>query len=131
MDIRFRGPPGLSADNWAELVKHTLEGLARGYWHRYTELRGKGLLSELPDSGVVWRDDPGYGSGVERFASPEQSASEGWVDCDRAVLWALLDLWYRGQQATIRTAYSERHGDMHVLIRLPDNSLFDPAELFR
>lgn len=130
MDIRFRAPPGTTPDQWGELVKHALEGFARGSWSRYVELRRSGRLSPLVRSDVEFKQDPGYGSGVERFASPEQSDREGWVDCDRAVLWYLLDLWYAGEPATVRTLYSPDHEDMHVVVRRADHSLVDPAEFF-
>lgn len=128
MDLRLAVPHEATATEAAALLKAILEGIARGYLPRYRRLRESGWLPPLYSSGVAPAIDPDYAGGVERLRLPEQAYRDGWVDCDRAILWRLCDLWLAGEPARVRALAGDAHGDMHVLIRRASGALEDPME---
>lgn len=88
------------------------------------------LIYPLPpiySSGVVFRYEPGHGSGEEDFALPWTAYARGWVDCDDAAIWRAGELIASGVPATIRADYDE--AELHVYVRISPTRLEDPARI--
>lgn len=105
------GPEAFKGGEAPFLVKCALEGFARGClpsWPRWN-------LPPLYKSGVRYRADPAYGTGVERWQTPLDTYRAGFGDCDKLVWWRLCELWFIGKPASCRAVWSGHR--MHVLIR--------------
>ncbi len=122
MELALRISPDTPPGEFACLVKHALEGFARGYVPTFRRLG----LPPLYQSGIVFRRDPQQGSGVERFAVPADSLQSGWVDCDRAVWYRLCELYAAGQNPTCRAEWVGPA--LHVLVRHANGKTEDPMQ---
>lgn len=93
--------------------KCLLDGMTRGYAPRFARLN----LPLLYHSRVLPRQDPEYGSGIEKITMPETSAKLGWVDCDRATFWRLCEQLVAQMPVESRVTWDGC--DMHALVAYP------------
>lgn len=119
MDIRIPLPDWATGFT-ANAAAKVLDAMATAYLPYYA-------LHPLPPlrrSGVVFRPEPGHGSGVDEFANPWLVYKRGWGDCDDLVCWRLVELRYRGHDVSATRA--EWVGDgVHALVRLANGDTED------
>lgn len=107
----------------AQLVKGVIEGAAYGCVDAFRQWR----LPPLFSSGVVFRYEPGHGTGWEMFDLPPIVYARRWGDCDDLVIWRICELAAGGERATCRTVFVGEQ--LHVLVRRTNGQLEDPAVL--
>lgn len=116
-------PTGFTA--W--FTAHIINGIARGLLPWY-ELHP---LPPLYRSGVVFAQEPNHGHGWEDFSNPWQAYARGWVDCDDATIWRLVELLYQGEDVTAEggdhTRADWKGSEIHVQLRRADGDLEDPV----
>lgn len=118
-------PPGFTANFTAEI----LTAAARGFlpWYHLHP------LPPLYSSGVVFALEPNHGQGWEDYANPWLACARGWVDCDDAVIWRLMELMASGEHVSAKgyegpTTRADWQGsEIHVQIRRASGSLEDPV----
>jgi hypothetical protein len=111
-------PPGFTAHAVHQLINAAAD--AMGPWYTVDP------LPPIYRAGVVYRPEPNHGSGYEDFADPWTAYRRGWVDCDDATLWRVLELRARGESAAATRA--EWTGpDVHALVRRGNGKLEDPS----
>lgn len=111
-------PAGFTAHASALLINAAAEAYAPWYCVH--------PLPPLYKSGVVYRPEPGHGSGFDDFADPWTAYTRGWVDCDDAAIWRIVELRVRGERAAATRA--EWLGpDVHALVRRGNGNLEDPS----
>lgn len=118
-------PPGFTANFTAEI----LTAAARGFlpWYHLNP------LPPLYESGVVFALEPNHGAGWEDYSNPWMAYARGWVDCDDATIWRLVELMAAGEHAeargheTPRTRADWVGPEIHVQVRRKNGELEDPV----
>lgn len=96
----------------AELFKGVLEGAAYGAAPSFKRRQ----LPRLRDSGIVFAEDPNYGSGVERFHLPWEVYEKGEGDCNDVILYGMCELIaYDRARPVVRCTWLD--GNFHVQLR--------------
>lgn len=108
------------------LIKHILRGVALGCRPLFV---GPNALPPLYESGFVFKEDPNYGSGIERFRLPVEVAAAGFGDCDGLSVYELSRLLATGEDPDADISIGDYMGDggMHAQIRRGDGSIEDPS----
>lgn len=135
LHIHTRFPSGLAPGYLAWFVKCSLEGFALGC-HPAMQVWD---LPPLYKSGVRYQLEPDHGSGDDQFDLPPEVYARRWGDCDDLVIWRLAELWkpYDAQKlpgliasmAVPHCVADWQFGELHVLVRMPNNKTEDPSEL--
>lgn len=115
----------------ADLVRWILQGAAYGSAPSFKRRR----LPRLADSGIVFAEDPMYGSGTERFHLPWEVYEKGEGDCNDLLVYRMAEMIaYDNMRPTVRCIWLG--DDLHVQIRpspkskkLEDPSIFCGAKV--
>ena len=122
MRITFTIPEDLPPGEIAWLVKHLIEGAARGWAAPFRRLG----LPPLYDSGIRFAYEPNHGTGIEEFADPFLLLARKEGDCDDLCIYRLAEIQAAGRSASCRAVWDGTQ--LHVQVRHPDGSLEDPAK---
>ena len=106
------------------LVRHILQGAADGCRPLFV---GPGALPPLYGSGIVYQEDPAYGSGIERFHLPFEVAAKGVGDCNDLVLYEVARRRAKRGNDSVTIADYIGNGSMHAQIRRGDGTVEDPS----
>lgn len=133
MRIVFDVPDALPPGEKSNIVKHLIEGAARGWVAPFRRIG----LPRLYDSGIKFQFEPGHGSGNEDFASPLVAYLRKWADCDDMGIYRLCEIMAYdlpfdvlqerkpGQEPTCNVTWVGNA--IHVRIRHPNGKVEDPA----
>lgn len=104
--------PGEDDETEAELVRGILEGAIYGAAPSFFR-RG---LPRLAQSGIVFAEDPEYGSGIERFRLPWEVLESGAGDCNDLIVYRGCELIaYDKCKPKVRALWLG--DDLHVQLR--------------
>lgn len=96
----------------AELVRGILEGAIYGAAPSFRRMQ----LPRLAESGIIFQEDPEYGTGIERFNLPWETLAKGWGDCNDLIVYRGCELIvYDRCKPTVRCLWLAEN--LHVQLR--------------
>lgn len=104
----------------------TLSALLSGWVAANRVLMARRPLPPLYASGVRYRREP---RGRERWQLAPETYRRGVGDCEDLATWRAAELQLAGIDAQAAVYQTNRRGQLHVVVALPDGSVEDPSRV--
>lgn len=106
----------------AAILCHLVDGMG---WAAKGFFEGPNPYPSLAESGIIFREHPAHGSGVEWFELPDILLARGWGDCDGLTVYRLGELRAKGIRCRPTIGDYSGLGSMHAQVRLDTGEVED------